>query len=134
MLKAAKFRAAAVPYAFLVEPDGREIILARNDVALPGDVRDPDRVNDVVRLQDQPDRLADRQMEFVGSGKDLARLVIEIANFPPPLMAGQHNLPAWILVERDQLTVDRVGRADERGEDEDRQTDRPRDPAGEQRI
>src|ERR1700733_6584809 len=65
--------------------------LPGNGLHLACERRHPEIMDDVGADQLDADWLADRYVEFIGGGEDLARVVVQVTSLPPELLAGDFD-------------------------------------------
>src|SRR5579884_706815 len=87
MLIPTELRATAMPDTRLVNFDRQDVVASRNHVAFARQIGQPDRMNDISRFEVQLNPLTDREMQFVSGPEYSGGVLIEVANFPPPLVA-----------------------------------------------
>lgn len=67
-------------------------VVSGHEVTLSVQTGNPEAVDDVRGDQTQRDRTSDRNVELVGREEGPARLVVDVADLPPPLRAGHLDL------------------------------------------
>src|SRR4051794_33038784 len=88
MLKTAIFSALAAIDAGLACLQPQCIALPRDDIGLAGQLWDPEGMDDICADERKADRPSHRDMDLVGGGEISRWRAGEIADFPPPLVAG----------------------------------------------
>src|ERR1041385_4914537 len=97
VLVSTELRALAAVRALAVGPEHQRRVLAGDEVFFAREVRNPEAVNHVSRVELDLNRATDGDVNLVGGREGVARRRVCVANLPPPLMA-RH------------LDVDRVAR------------------------
>ena len=87
VLLAAILRALAAIDAGPVGLEPGDVCLAGDELNLSAEARDPERVDDVFALEGEAHRLSDWNVNLVRRHECLRGIVVEIGEFPPPLMA-----------------------------------------------
>src|SRR5436190_2954835 len=98
MLNPAKLRALAAIPPRLVGLDPLVRNTRRDQVPFAMQVGDPKAMDNVVRRAANANGAADGDVELVGGDDDLAGIVVEVANVPPPLVPDDFDNHPILLV------------------------------------
>src|SRR4051794_2060232 len=98
VLNPAKLRALAAIPARLVGLNPLVRNARRDQVALAVEIRDPEAMDDVVGRATNANGAAHGNVDLVGGDDDLAGIVVEVANVPPPLVADDFDNHAVLLI------------------------------------
>src|SRR5947209_1170953 len=121
VLQAAELRALPAIEAGLVRFDPEFVDAAGNEIALAVQVRDPEAVDDVARIEAQQDGRVDGDVDLVRVDDLLVRRQrVGILHFPPPLMPGDLDLELIGTAAPERADRGADGNADhEQGEQSD---------------
>src|SRR4051794_21959701 len=91
MLKAAELRALSTVDARCVGLKPERLRVPGNQILLPIEVRHPERMDDVLRLEQEENRLTDGNVHFIRRGDAPVRRRVGVVDAPPPLMPGDFD-------------------------------------------